>query len=183
MSDSQDSQDSLTRRMGGATIDDEPTTTSLGMKRRSRSQSQSQNNSQESIKEEEMEEEEPVNQEDAQLQRDFNNLCRVMESSPGTSSFEVIGLIGKKGGATFAPQECVFVFNKDDPDQRKSAEKGIVKKAKEWRSKNPGVTNAFKLFRATGLSTHITAVGGVDYGFARIPVKPASESYKRLKRK
>lgn len=84
----------------------------------------------------------------------------------------IIGLVGKKpGGAIYAPQECVYVVNKNDPDQIASAKKAIIAKANEWKKNNPKATEPFCVFEAEGYCKMcITAVGGAEYGTKNIPV-------------
>lgn len=123
------------------------------------------------------EETEVVDPEEAKMLEEFKTLVIKMNESIKPFQFNMVALAGKKsGGAIFVPQETIFVFNGNDIDQLNAVRMALVKKAREWKEKNPGVTNAFQLIESFGMSNvNITAVGGIDFGCSRIPTKSAKD--------
>ena len=118
--------------------------------------------------------EEEEDLEEKKLLEEFNALIEKVKQSNRTYQFNVVALAGKKsGGAVFVPQETAFFFNGQDIDQVNAVRVALTKKAREWKEKNPGIINAFQLIETTGFSdVTISAVGGIEFGCSRIPMKP-----------
>lgn len=105
-----------------------------------------------------------------EIDKEIQELYAKYRDGNPQNDFLVLSLVGHgTAGGIFAPQECTFVVDPKDEHHMREVQKAIVAKARKWRN-NLLPRETIHLVEASGKSSvPITSVGGVHYGYSRIP--------------